>query len=219
MAQSSRNALLTAALLSVTTQTACGTVHPTARFQSFGTVDIVRDAEIVKNFDNGDGLSAAPTDGEIIVLIDTLPEGITTNNTSFSVEEGYQHELVGKFALASQGRFYWLVGFPEYDDGWRKGLCYWQAPLHWLTLGLWMLVPTDYACNTATARDKVTFVADVKRLAKEAGADTAIIGFLGINQEEAVAVGGILLRLDPKLKGEELKTKPFEYKNEMARRQ
>ncbi len=41
------------------------------------------------------------------------------------------------------------MGFYEYnaDESLRRGYCYWQVPLHWLTLGLWYVVPTDYPCN------------------------------------------------------------------------
>ena len=32
---------------------------------------------------------------------------------------------------------------------WRRGLCYWQVPIAWLTLGIWHLVPLYYPCIPA----------------------------------------------------------------------
>lgn len=44
-----------------------------------------------------------------------------------------------------------LIGFIKYrpEQRWRKGLCYWQVPLFWITLGAWAIVPLNYPCHSA----------------------------------------------------------------------
>lgn len=186
----------------------CATVHSQLRFQGFGDADLERDARVVEDFRTKRGAGGLTED--VKLLIDTIPEGIKASEGTFSVEEGYQHEIVGKLVLVpGNGLDYWITGFPDYEDGWRKGVCYWQVPLHWLTFGTWQIVPTSYPCVTTLTRSKIALSREAKAAAAAAGADTAIVSFVGGDQENALGATGLLLRLDPRMKKGDVKTKPI----------
>lgn len=192
----------------------CGPLQSEPNFQGFGEADLERDAQVLQRYDELRG-DEKPRK-EVRVLLDTIPEGIKLDGGQFSVEEGYQHQIVGKFALAPQGgMFYFMAWFHDYEDGWRKGLCYWQVPLEWLTLGIWTAVPTAYPCFPTPAREKLKLQADAKALAEAAGADTVIMGwFMSLDQKEALGAAGLLIKLDPRMK-DALKTKPFKPDSKM----
>lgn len=42
-------------------------------------------------------------------------------------------------------RLFWFGDYRP-EQRWRKGLCYWQVPIMWLTLGVWHIVPIYYPC-------------------------------------------------------------------------
>jgi hypothetical protein len=188
----------------------CGAVTSRMTFQGFGEADMERDQAIVERF--AQSRDAEEPHAEVKVLLDTIPEGITTDEGSFSVEEDYQHEILGKFAMLPGAGDVLMVWFADYEDGWRKGLCYWQVPLTWITLTLWNVVPTSYPCHTLPFRSKIAIIRDLKRAAAVAGADTVIASFIGATQDEAYGAGGIMIRIDPRLK-DDMKTKPFKSKD------
>ena len=68
-------------------------------------------------------------------------------------EEGTGHEVVTRLQLVfpTMENPAKLFGFIKYrpEQRWRKGYCYWQVPLWWVTLGLWKLVPLSYPCDHA----------------------------------------------------------------------
>jgi hypothetical protein len=194
---------------------ACGAVRSEPRFQAFGEADLERDARVIEEFRKSRDGGASHDD--VKVLLDTVPEGIKTSEGSFSVEDGFAHVILGKFTLIpGRGLGYWFTWFPDYEDSWRKGVCYWQIPLHWVTMGLWAMVPTSYPCFTTPARSKISLVRDAKTLAAASGADTVIVSFVGANQEEAVGAAGLLIRLDPRMKSDGIKTKPFKQAEPMT---
>jgi hypothetical protein len=187
---------------------ACGTVQGAATFQGFGVADLERDAEVIAQFDEtkGDGVKR----DQVTVLLDTLPEGIKVSEGSFGVEEGFQHEIVGKFVIGSgAASFLW---FSDFEEGWRKGMCYWQVPLVWVTLTIWIVVPTYYPCFATPVRTKIAVTRDAKALAAAADADTVLMGFIGGSQDETFGAAGLLVRIDPAMKGK-IKTKPFKYED------
>jgi hypothetical protein len=80
------------------------------------------------------------------------------------------------------GRMCWLMGFYDYNESWRNGFCYWQVPLHWLTLGIWYIIPTDYPCDIyegrsveATNERKRRVIKTLQRAAKATDADLVVL--------------------------------------------
>jgi len=185
----------------------CGAIQSKIQFQGFGDADLERDQQVVERFEQARDSEAQP--GDVKVLLDTIPEGITVDAGSFTVDEEYQHEILGKFTLLPGDGDNLMLWFADYEDGWRKGLCYWQVPLTWVTLTLWNVVPTSYPCHTDARRSKIEIIRDLKRAADGAGADAVVASFIFASQEEALGAGGIMLRLDPRMKDGDIKTKPF----------
>ena len=197
-------------ILPLVTLTACGTLKPHYVFVGAGEVDPGRDHDVVERVKEAHGDTSPPPD--VKVLMNTIPEGIDASGMTIKVEADYNHKILGTFQILPQrGMFYFTAWFYDYEDTWRKGVCYWQAPLEWLTLGFWSLVPTSYVCHPSSGyRTKVEVVEDVKRAAAAAGADLVIMNFLGAKDDDAMGATGLLIHMDPRFKAGEIKTKPGE---------
>jgi hypothetical protein len=123
--------------------------------------------------------------GDVEVLLNQMPEGVSFHDGKIDVAADSPWTLVGEAtADPNGGRNYWFVGFYDYnpDESWRKGLCYWQVPLHWLTLGLWWMIPTDYPCNVREGHSpesinnrKRRVIRTLQRAAKAAKADLVVL--------------------------------------------
>lgn len=193
----------------------CAPVKSQPFFQSHGAANVAGDQQVVERFEEARDREEQVEADEVTVLIDTLPEGLTFEDGVLRVAEDYDHEVVGKFVLGPKaGMFYLAAGFHDYEDGWRKGLCYWQAPLEWVTLGFWSVVPTSYPCHPTPVRSKVDVEQEARLMAKSAGADTVLMGYLGGDQQETLGAAGLLIRVDPRMRGDGLRTRPFKYERE-----
>ena len=86
-----------------------------------------------------------------------LPRGISLNEEQeIRVSPGSEYEVVEKVYLKipfinnpyiSNGTLWFYSYRPE--EGWRKPFCHWQVPLHWVTLGLWSIVPLSWPCRVS----------------------------------------------------------------------
>ena len=197
--------------------TGCATLNPVVNVTSLGEANPAHDEEIAERFEatiNAD----APVDGSVRVLVDTVPEGLTYSDGQLSVDEGYAHEVLAHFEMTtydgffSRPTFWFTAGFFDYEAAWRRGLCWWQVPLEWVTLGFWTAVPTSYPCHPTMFREKEAWVESVKALANAAGASSAIMSYIDADQQEAKGVVGFLIKLDPKVLVGRFKTRPMELK-------
>jgi len=93
---------------------------------------------------------------EVEVLRGKLPAGLELSEggrkLAVTREGEGKYEVIGevrsdytaKVNSAGLNNWFWTW---DYDDGWRKGLCYPQVPLKIATLGLWSyLSPLHYPC-------------------------------------------------------------------------
>jgi hypothetical protein len=173
----------------------CAPVYRTVQYTSAGAADPAGDAELKESFD-AERAEPLPADAEsITVLIDTVPEGVALENGVLAIEDGYQHEILGKFALTPDGKLF----FPAYKQGWRKGVCYWQQPLVIGTLFIWGMIPTYYPCYVTGAISKAEMVDALKRVAYAAGGDLVIATYVFSNQDKTTAAEGFVLRADPRM--------------------
>jgi hypothetical protein len=164
-----------ASLLSV----GCASQSYNARVDYVGAY---RDAEAVN--DAAESLKSEEV-RHIPVLLNQLPEGVSFSGEQIQVAPDSPWTLIAEAtAMPNGGRNYWLMGFYDYneDESWRKGLCYWQVPLHWLTIGLWYIVPTDYACNVFESNSvssanerKRRVISTLQRAASASGADLVVL--------------------------------------------
>lgn len=192
-------------VIAVAVSTGCASLkaRPT-QFTSFGEADPARDKSVITKFD---ALDERPADErpEVKVLVDTIPEGIEVADNTIKVSEGAPYELVGKFEIGTRGGF-----FPDYRDGWRKGLCYPQQPLMAITLMTWALVPTYWPCFAGGGMSREDAIDAAKTLAWSAGANLVLLSYRGTGEEVGGGAGFLiktdLSSLDPK------KVKPREKK-------
>jgi len=196
--------------------TGCATLNPVVNVTSLGEANPAHDEEIAESFEETIN-SDEPVDGSVRVLVDTVPEGLTYSDGQLSVDEGYAHEVLAHFEMKSYDgvlfpTFYFTAGFFDYEAAWRRGLCWWQVPLEWVTLGFWTAVPTSYPCHPTIFRSKAAWVESVKALAQSAGASSAIMSYVDADQQEAKGTVGFLIKLDPKVLVGRFKTRPMELK-------
>ncbi len=130
------------------------------------------------------------------MLIDTVPEGVSLDGGVLGIEEGYEHRILGKFALTGDSGI-----FPAYRNSWRKPYCYPQCVLVIGTLFLWAIVPTFYPCFTTEMVGKAEMVDALKLLAYEAGGDLVIATYLTQDQDRAAQAVGFVLQADPRVLG------------------
>jgi hypothetical protein len=195
---------------------ACAAVKPNVDYEAFGHADPDSDDAVVERYKSRPANAAKPP--EVMVLVDTIPEGIDVKDGKVTVKDGYDHELLGKFVLVrgSGGGISALYTFSDYEAGWHKGYCYPQVVLNYATLTLWsLLVPTAYPCWGDNHLTKKEAVAEAKHVAAAAGGDLVVFGYGGAgftgNRNDVVGAAGFIFRKDPRLGGKGgLKTRPME---------
>ncbi len=108
----------------------------------------------------------------VTVLDETVPPGVVIHGDVLSVEDGYPLAIVGRYDFFGPQGGPWT--FSDYKSTGRKALCYWQAPLTWVTLGLWALVvPISYPCWTENLTQEEQ-VAQIRLVALAAGGNLVV---------------------------------------------
>jgi hypothetical protein len=165
----------------------CASVSPTVRTNGFGPNDPTRDRAAAR-----DGAG-----GSVEVIIGALPPGLAAEGENIRVLPGYErtYRVVGRVEadltrqIASAPTRNWLTSW-NYDQGWRKGLCWPQVPLKIVTLGLWTAVPTHYPCVTVLpageARRQELLVEHLRRGTAAIGGDLVVTTGVGAMQQRRV---------------------------------
>lgn len=175
---------------------ACANMAPTLEYRSLGAYDpgrTKRDKAVVDLARNNRNPSQ-----RVIVLVDALPKGISLAHGTLQVEEGYQHQVLGWFKVTRTRAS--PIWFYPYRGIGRKALCYWQVPLTWITLGIWMIVPTSYPCWSKNSMPVDDAVQKAKAIAESAGGDLIAGTFLMKQGERVLGFVGIVIRVDPRFK-------------------
>lgn len=175
--------LLSLLLLVIGLQSGCAVIRPGVRANTFnnGTPDPDRDEAIAKQAKDIKDTS------HVEVVAGVIPKGldVTEGGSKIMVAPGYegQFEVLGTVesdymkgnSMAFLKNFYWTW---NYEEGWRKGLCWPQAPLKAVTLGLWNMLPWSWPCMATmpdeTGRQK-DHIAAIKRVAAAMGADLVVL--------------------------------------------
>ena len=115
---------------------------------------------------------------------------------TLQVEENSGYRLVGKIAIVGRtSNFIFTAKFIDYRETWRKAVCYWQAPLEWVSLGLWSIVPLSYPCFPSQPYlSKNELIVDVQNAAKAAGADVVVLTYEREHNEKLRGGTGWLLK-------------------------
>jgi hypothetical protein len=103
-------------------------------------------------YDNDIKISEASKAIEVYEELEDVP-GFTFDEKQglLIAEAGSGHEVLTRVGLVfpgmeNPGMAFWFRKYRP-EQRWRKGLCYWQVPLAWLTLGIWKVVPLGYPCD------------------------------------------------------------------------
>lgn len=172
----------------------CATLRPKPQYTAFGEADPAGDQQVIDRYKALMDSNDESAGQSVKVLVDTVPEGIELKEGLIKVADGYNHEIVGKFALVPQvGTPMW---FSEYESTPRKAICWPQVPLVWVTLTLWLVVPTSWVCYGSSVTSKPEFISYVKRLGAAAGGNMVILSMVA-NQDEVASGTGFILKLDP----------------------
>lgn len=174
--------------------TGCGQVHRRAQYTRSGAADPVADKNVADRYKASVGEPASAEASKVVVMIDTLPPGVSLKDDVLSVEPGFDHEVIGKFTLGPDISF-----FHNYRDGWRRGFCHPQQILYVGTLFIWGLVPLYYPCYPTGIVSKVDMVDYLKKLGAAAGGDLIIASYVGGDADNVAMTTGFVLRADPRL--------------------
>ena len=170
--------------------------HPVT-FTTFGDAETIaeRQKDVLNRFQAARAKPPEDKIAEVKILQDALPDGLEVKGGTISVKEGFPHVVLGKFTLrAGSASPFW---FGDYDAGWRKGYCYPQVPLTWVTLGIWgTLVPLSYPCwSGGGTLSRELAIQQMKTLAWAAGANLVVAEIHG-NDEVVNVATGLLVRTD-----------------------
>ena len=173
----------------------CARVLPRVNYTATGKADAYHDAQmdsvLQKRMRERVGDAA-----NVTVLIDQMPRGMVLNGNTPIIDDNAGIEMVGKFEMeARTSNFFFIAKFIDYEEVWRKGLCYWQVPLEWLTLGAWSLSPTTWACFPAKpVMRKADALSYIKKAADGADADIVVMTYDGEVNETIRGARGWFLR-------------------------
>lgn len=182
----------------------CATLPPGGTFKMSGVADLEGEQDVLHRY--SDAIVEVMTTGnyvpkeEVTVLLSAAPEGLEMRDGVIRNVEGYQHKVIGTFT--TYGRSANTFWFADYKEGWRKGVCYPQTPLTWVTIGLWdVLSPTTWVCKGSPWLSKNDLIHASRTMAKEAGGDLVILQFVGEGFEGTAALQahGVIIRADPRL--------------------
>lgn len=175
---------LTVLFLFIALQSGCATVQPGLRASTFnnGTPDPDRDEEIEKRAKE---LKEAP---DVDIFAGKIPAGldVTEGGNKITIAQGYEgkYEILGTIESdytkgnnwAAFKNLYWTW---NYAEGWRKGLCWPQAPLKAATLGIWNILPWSWPCFASIPREEKdrqkAHLNQIKKLAAAMGADMVVL--------------------------------------------
>jgi hypothetical protein len=157
----------------------CASVNYAPRIVSVGTGEY-RDTRAL---DQKAAKVSAAEAARVKVFFDDLPDGMTSQNGRLVWDEA-RYEVVGRVGVTPQSAGFSNVawGFYDYapDQSWRKGYCWWQVPLGWLTIGIWAITPFYAPCWVLPESDpavrKERIVQSIRRAGFALGADLVVMG-------------------------------------------
>jgi len=170
----------------------CASVSPTVRASGFGRVDTVRDRAVAAQAGTQERAAS-----RVEAVYGQLPPGLSLQGEQVVVQRGYErtYRVLGRVEadltrqVASAPTRNWLTSW-NYDQGWRKGLCWPQVPLKILTLGLWTASPTHYPCVAVLPagehRRQEVLLDHLKRGTAAMGGDLVVVVGVGAMQQTRV---------------------------------
>lgn len=159
---------LVAALLG---SAACVNIAPGVKFRSV-EVRPMDDERVVDDFENH---RAKPVFGEVVVVENDEAAGLDVVDGTLKQFRGQDVEMVGTFTI--EGEYHSPFYPSDYLSTARKVFCWPQVPLTWVTLGIWLIIPTSYFCWGKTPDDRDHWIAWVKQIVDSAGGNLGVVTF------------------------------------------
>jgi hypothetical protein len=163
----------------------CATYYPPVSVEHFGEADPAKDQKITQVAGE---IEQTPSD--VKVYVGSLPDGLALSEqgSKITILPGYENKysILGAVAagynkdpLITLKNFLWVPTFQGADE-WRKWLCYPQAPIKLLTLGLWgYFSPTAWPCVAVAPSDELDrkrdLIDSLKKAAKAMGANAIAV--------------------------------------------
>lgn len=167
-------------------------VQPELSFRGSWAEDPAKDRAMRQRLEELRLRLEAEADPAIEIYVGKIPGGLTLKEHVIYVDEGAPFEIIGRATVVLNSGS--AGTFPDYKDGWRKPLCYWQAPLTWVTLGIWMLIPLNYPCGVPTYLPKEQVLNVTRNLVRELGGSFFVGNYLYENEDEAGGLDGFVVR-------------------------
>lgn len=170
----------------------CGYVAPAVKFRS-AEVRPMDDDRVMDDFKNH---RASPVYGDVTVVEHDETAGLEVVDGTLKRYRGQDIQLIGEFQLDGE------IHSPFYPSDYlalpRKIICWPQVPLTWLTIGIWMIVPTSWACWSKTPVDRDHWIAWVKQLVDSAGGNLGVVTFGPRKDSIDIAKGYVVKVGNPK---------------------
>lgn len=170
--------------------TGCGFVAPSVKFKSVAT-NPMNDGRVVDDFENH---RSNPVYQDVAVIENDETSGLEVVDGTVKSYRGSDVEVLGTFELEG------AVHSPFYPSDYlaipRKIICWPQVPLTWLTLGIWLIVPTSYACWSKTPTDREHWLAWVKQVVDSAGGTLGVVTF-GPRKDNIDVAKGYVVKVKP----------------------
>jgi hypothetical protein len=126
--------------------------------------------------------------GRVEIVTQLEPTGFSYDKVAMRMNAGAEsgHEVLQYISIEfptmeNPARVLWFGDYAPHQR-WRRGLCYWQVPIMWVTLGIWHLVPVYYPCIPA--------IWHTGALREVAGEEKRIAILRSALQAEACRLGG-----------------------------
>ena len=172
------------ALLFLTT--GCATIRPDVHVVHFGQSDLLKDQAVSEATSEVSVDEPLP---EIKVFYGEMPQGLALEEggAKLVILEGFADayrvigSVEGDYISASQWagmrNMFWTW---DYEDSWRKALCYPQVPLKIITFGIWSyMIPLHYPCFASVPNDeakrRMALQSEMMRAAEVMGGDLIVI--------------------------------------------
>ncbi len=158
---------------------ACTPLQPALNVEKFGSIDLTGERAIEDSAKEIEDVS------NVDVIQGNLPKGLILSDqgSKLIVEERAEsrYEILGAAdadfhkAMSQFKNTYWT--YPQ--KGWRKPLCYIQAPLKLISLGIWNIFPTAWPCLASMPDDegdrKEVLIHELRRVAKAMGGNMVVL--------------------------------------------
>ena len=125
--------------------------------------------------------------GDVIAFAEGAPVGLLKlGNNDIRIVDSGRYAYLGRITVRHVPDKVFDFGVYPEDQQSLASWCNWQAPIRWVTLGLWKIFPTYYPCIVVEGNESDDREARIRRMittlrksAKAMGGNVVIVGYVG----------------------------------------